>query len=61
MSKLFATLRRACLDLLKVFLLFVDFVETIDFRDCFVSLFSFNLIDSNNVNLFRDNLDTIDK
>ncbi len=58
-SKLFATLKRACLNLFKIFLLFIDFVETIDFRDRFILLFFFNLIDFNNINLFRDSLDQL--
>jgi len=35
----------------------VNFVEKIDFRNCFAILFLSSLINSNNVNLFKDDLE----
>ncbi len=53
---------RACLDLFKIYLFFANFVKAIDFRNYFAILFLSSLINFNNINLFRNNLeDRIDK
>jgi len=53
---------RVCLDLFKIYLFFANFVKAIDFRNYFAILFLSSLINFNNINLFRNNLeDRIDK
>jgi hypothetical protein len=53
---------RVCLDFFKIYLFFANFVKAIDFRNYFAILFLSNLINFNNINLFRNNLeDRIDK
>ena len=61
-SKLSITFTRICLDLFEIFLSFTKFVKEIDFRNCFAILLLSSLINSNNINLFKDDLkDRIDK
>jgi len=61
-SKLFIMFTRVCLNLFKIFLFFANFVKEIDFQDCFAILLLSSLINSNNINLFKDNLENrIDK
>jgi hypothetical protein len=61
-SKLFVTFTRVCLDLFEIFLLLANFVEEVDFQDCFAILLLSSLINFNNVDLFEDDLeDKIDK
>jgi len=55
--KLFITFTRVCLDLFEIFLFSTNFVEAIDFQDCFAILLLSNSIDSNNVDLFKDDLE----
>ncbi len=61
-SKLSITLTRVCLDLFEVFLLLVNFAKAIDFRNYFAILLLSSLIDSNDVDLFKGDLeDRIDE
>ena len=61
-SKLSITLTRVCLDLFEIFLSLANFVEAIGFQDYFAILLFSSLIDSNDVDLFEDDLeDRIDE
>jgi len=61
-SILFAILIYTCLNLFDIFLLFANFARAIDFRNYFVVLLLLNLVNSSNINLFKEDLeDTIDK
>jgi len=61
-SKLFIMLTHVCLNLFEIFLSLANFVEAIDFQDCFAILFLSNSINFNDVDLFKDDLeDRIDE
>ncbi len=60
--KLSITFTRVCLDLFEIFLFSTNFVEAIDFRDCFAILLLSSSIDFSDVDLFEGDLeDRIDE
>jgi len=60
--KLFITFTRVCLNLFEIFLFLANFIKEVDFRNCFVILLLSSLINSNNIDLFKNDLkNKIDK
>ncbi len=56
-SKLFIIFTRICLNLFEIFLFFANFRKAIDLKNYFTILLFSNLINSNNIDLSKDNLE----